>query len=98
MSNTSVIKGPCGEPGPCCYPTELQMVRGVTAELEGSIDWEHPIRKEDGFNHCVTVDAYALRQAVNALHNYATLLSQPLHELVSPYFYHSQHCIRRTEE
>ena len=83
-------RGDRGEPGPCFYKTEWDGIVGVLSELESAIDWDHPIKMGDGNNHHVSVDAYALSQAVDMLYRYRDLLTQPLNELVSPYFYH--HC------
>ena len=85
------LQGPTGDrgmPGPYCAKTELELLTHLIGELERAGRRRQP-PIADGTNPVTIVDAFVVEQAEKALKNYEALLSQTLHQLISPGFFNA---------
>lgn len=65
-----------GEPGPWGAHTEAELVDHLITQLAQDVDSGMPIDRDDGYNHRILVDGYALRQALGVLRRYRETLTE----------------------
>lgn len=79
-----------GEPGPLGYHSEVELVQHLKTELWAGLQGETIPPERDGENSRITMDYWVVRQALEAICHYDTLLTQQLSQLIAPGFFYGR--------
>lgn len=84
-----------GAPGPRVFNSEVELVQYLKTELRMGLQGETIPPEQDGENSRISMDYWVVRQALDAICHYDTLLTQQLAQLIPPGFFYG---CRKAEE